>query len=232
MSASTQRPAPGVEVTGTAQGPARRIVVVSGGLRQPSSTRLLADRLSEAVVAALEARGGRAEVEVVELRDHANDLTNMLLAGFPTAGLKAALDTVAGADGVIAVTPIFSGSYSGLFKNFFDVTEEGALAGMPVLAGATAGTARHSLALDHAIRPLFAYLRALVVPTAVFGATEDFGQVSGSTTSDDDPLGARVARGAAELADAVMNREPRNTQPKAPGDLELTTDFEGLLANL
>jgi len=231
MSTSTHRPASGVEVTATPQG-ARRIVVVSGGLRQPSSTRLLADRLSEAVVAALEARGQSAEVEVVELRDHANDLTTMLLTGFPTPGLKAALDAVAGADGVIAVTPIFSGSYTGLFKNFFDVTEEGALAGMPVLAAATAGTARHSLALDHAVRPLFAYLRALVVPTAVFGATEDFGQAGGSTTSEADPLGARVARGAAELADAVVSRAPRDSRPAPAGDLELTTDFEGLLANL
>lgn len=229
MSASTQRPAPGVEVTRAAEAPVRRIAVVSSGLRKPSSTRLLADRLSEAVVAALRARGQEAEVQVVELRDHAHDLTNMLLTGFAQEDLKEALDTVADADALVAVTPIFSGSYSGLFKNFFDVTEEGALAGMPVLAAATAGTARHSLALDHAVRPLFAYLRALVVPTAVFGATEDFGQVAGSTTSDADPLDARVARAAAELADAVVNRPPRG---KATGELELTTDFEGLLAGL
>ena len=68
---------------------------------------------------------------------------------------------------MIAVTPIFSASYSGLFKTFFDVLEEDALAGKPVLIGATAGTARHSLVLDHALRPLFAYLRADVVPTGV-----------------------------------------------------------------
>lgn len=232
MSASTNRPAPGVEVSGDAAGPVPRIAVVSGGLRQPSSTRLLADRLGEATVAALRARGQRAELEVIELRDHAHDLTNMLLTGFAASGLKEALDAVAGADAVIAVTPIFSGSYSGLFKNFFDVTEEGALAGMPVLAGATAGTARHSLALEHAVRPLFAYLRAVVVPTAVFGATEDFGQVAGSTTSDGDPLGARVARGAGELADVVVSRPARTAGPKPSGELELTTDFDGLLAGL
>ena len=75
-----------------------------------------------------------------------------------------------GADAVIVVTPIFSASYSGLFKTFFDVIEPDALAGKPVLIGATGGTARHSLALEYALRPLFTYLHAVVVPTAVYAA--------------------------------------------------------------
>ena len=44
------------------------------------------------------------------------------------------------------------------------------LAGKPVLIGATGGTARHSLALEYALRPLFSYLRTVVVPTAVYAA--------------------------------------------------------------
>jgi len=44
-----------------------------------------------------------------------------------------------------------------------------------VLIAATAGTARHSLALEHALRPLFSYLRAVVVPTAVFAVAQDWG---------------------------------------------------------
>src|SRR4029077_13598028 len=90
-------------------------------------------------------------------------------------GLAEALDAVENVDAVIAVSPIFSASYSRLFKTFFDVVEPGALVGKPVLIAATAGTARHSLALDHALRPLFAYLRAVVVPTAVFASSEDWG---------------------------------------------------------
>jgi FMN reductase len=187
----------------------RTIAVVSGGLRQPSSTRLLADRLAEATARSLRQRGTDVDVSVVELRGHAHDLTNALLTGFATSGLQTAIDTVVRADGVIAVTPIFSGSYSGLFKNFFDVLENGSLAGMPVLIGATAGTARHSLALEHAVRPLFAYLHAVVVPTSVFGATEDFGAPSDAAASDDTPpLQVRVERAAAELADLVAARAP------------------------
>src|SRR4051794_29975145 len=152
----------------------RTLAVVSAGLSVPSSTRLLADRLTVATVDALRKRGVEATVEVVELREHARDLADNLLTGFPNAPLREAVGTVVGADGLIAVTPIFSASYSGLFKTFFDVLDREALTGKPVLMGATAGTARHSLALEHELRPLFAYLRAIVAPTAVFAASEDW----------------------------------------------------------
>lgn len=208
----------------------RTIAVVSAGLRQPSSTRLLADRLASATVRALTGRGEEVKVEVVEIREHAHDLTNMLLTGFASPALQAALEKVSGADGVIAVTPIFSGSYSGLFKNFFDVLDDGALEGTPVLMGATAGSARHSLALEHAVRPLFSYLRAVVVPTGVFAATEDFGRAGGSTSRDATPLAARVDRAAGQLAALVAARERRPAATAtADGAIALTVDFEDLL---
>jgi FMN reductase len=199
----------------------RTLAVVSAGLSVPSSTRLLADRLTTATVEALRERGVDATVEVVELREHARDLADNLVTGFPNASLRAALDAVTGADGLIAVTPIFSASYSGLFKTFFDVVEKDALTGKPVLLGATAGTARHSLALEHALRPLFAYLRTVVAPTAVFAATEDWG--SGDATSLE--LVRRIGRAAGELADLVAQRPAAaTTDPFASA-----TPFEALL---
>ncbi len=202
------------------------IAVVSAGLSEPSSTRLLADRLGEATVHSLGERGVVAEVRTVELRALAQELTTMLLTGVASANLRAALEAVARADGLVAVSPIFSGSYNGLFKTFFDLLDDGALEGVPVLLGATAGTARHSLAIDHAMRPLFAYLGAFAVPTGVFAATDDFGHSSG-VRSDDDvaPLAERVARGAHELADLVAVRE--RTAPTDP--FALTESFEDLL---
>ncbi|MCF6508295.1 NADPH-dependent FMN reductase [Blastococcus sp. MG754426] len=200
----------------------RTLAVVSAGLSTPSSTRLLADRLTSAAVEALRERGISATVEVVELRQHARDLADNLTTGFANQALRGAVDTVVGADGLIAVTPIFSASYSGLFKTFFDVVEKDALTGKPVLLGATAGTARHSLALEHAMRPLFAYLRATVAPTAVFAASEDWaggGQGSAALTS-------RVRRAAGELADLVAGRPPA-----APADpfADPATSFADLL---
>ena len=182
----------------------RRIAVVTAGLGKPSSTRLLADRLAAATAEALTSRGFTAETEVVEVREHAHDIVNNLLTGFSPSGLSAVVDTVTGADGVIAVTPTFNASYSGLFKSFFDVLEEGALAGTPVLMGATGGTARHSLVLEYAMRPMFAYLRAAALPTAVYAASEDWGAGGSAGTGPTE----RAARAGAELADAVAARPP------------------------
>ena len=184
---------------------ARRISVISAGLSNPSSTRMLADRLAAATVAELAARGIEASVDTIELRDHAHDIANNLLTGFAPPALESAINSVVSADAVIAVTPIFSTSYSGLFKSFIDVIDPDALTGMPVLIGANAGTARHSLAIDYAIRPVFAYLHAEPVPTGVFAASSDWG----AQADDVKPLGARVERGARELATAIAAREPR-----------------------
>lgn len=181
---------------------ARRIVVVSAGLSNPSSTRMLADRLAAATVRELAERGQPAGVETIELRDLAHDITNNLLTGFAPAALQAAIDTVTAADGLIVVTPIFTTSYSGLFKSFVDVLDPDALSGMPVLLGANAGTARHSLAIDYAMRPLFAYLHAEPVPTGVFAASSDWGAAADQVA----PLGTRVDRAAGELADAIARR--------------------------
>jgi len=181
----------------------RSLVVVSAGLSQPSSTRLLADRLSAAVDRHLRGAGIEPQIEVVELRDQAKDLVNNLLAGFPSPHLRAALDAVLAADGLIAVTPIFSASYSGLFKLFFDLVERDGFAGKPVLIAATGGTARHSLALEHAMRPLFAYLNAAVVATAVYAATEDWGR---SGAAAEDSLVERIDRAALELSVAMLVR--------------------------
>lgn len=197
----------------------RTIAVVTAGLSQPSSTRLLADQLAQATDRALRLADERAQVEVIELRDLAHAITDNMLTGFPSPDLAAATRSVAEADAVIAVTPVFSASYSGLFKSFFDVLEDGALTGKPVLLGATAGTARHSLVLEFAMRPLFAYLRASVVPTAVFGASEDFG----STTSG--ALAERVDRAGRELADMMLGRPASGSVDP----FENPTPFEQLL---
>jgi FMN reductase len=179
------------------------IVVVTAGLSVPSSTRLLADSLGAATQRALATLGQESSVDVIELRDLAHLVTDNQLTGFPTGALADAVRRVAEADAVIAVTPVFSASYSGLFKSFFDVLDDGTLEGKPVLVAATAGTARHSLVLDFAMRPLFAYLRADVVPTGVFAASSDFGAGSSVTGGS---LSARIDRAAGELADKVLRR--------------------------
>ncbi|MFE0730775.1 CE1759 family FMN reductase [Streptomyces antibioticus] len=185
-----------------------KLVVVSAGLSVPSSTRLLADRLAAETKAKAKARAD-VEVEIVELRDLAVEIAHNFTNGFPARKLAAALDAVAGADGLIAVTPVFSASYSGLFKSFFDVLDQDALTGKPVLIAATGGSARHSLVLEHALRPLFSYLRAVVVPTAVYAASEDWGA---------EGLPERVERAAGELAALMTGLSA--ARPAAPAKAE------------
>lgn len=204
-----------------------RIAVVTAGLSDPSSTRLLADRLTAESVRLLESAGHEVETDVVELRPLAHDLADFMVTGFAAGALEGALAAVSRADAVIAVTPVFTASYSGLFKMFFDVVDKDALEGTPVLVAATAGTARHSLVLEHALRPLFAYLKAVVVPTAVFAASEDFGSTAGGS------LDERVRRAAGQLV-ALLADAPRAARPvKVTIDNpEDTPDFEDMLASL
>jgi FMN reductase len=201
-----------------------KLVVVSAGLSSPSSTRLLGDRLAEAVRQSVSDDGRTVDVRVIELRDLAVDIANNMVTGFPGRALAEAIGAVTEADGLIAVTPVFTASYSGLFKSFFDVVDNDALSGKPVLIGATGGTARHSLALEHALRPLFAYLRAVVVPTAVYAASEDWG---GSGDPLTDTLPTRIARAAGELA-ALLAARPSTH----PGAADTVVPFEQQLAAL
>ena len=93
-----------------------------------------------------------------------------------------------------------------------------------MLLAATAGSARHSLVIEHALRPLFAYLQAVVVPTGVFAATEDFGSVTDSRLSE------RVDRAAAELVTLLVGAAARPRPAQRRTDpFEDVTPFEDLL---
>jgi FMN reductase len=156
------------------------------------------------------------------VRDIAHDLTNNVLTGFASPELQERLDAITGANAVIVATPIYSASYSGLFKMLLDVLPKDSLRGTPVLLAATGGTARHSLAIDHALRPLLAYLGALVAPTAVFAASEDWGSVEAGR------LGDRIDRAGAAFARLVVGAAPeRQADP-----FEDVTPFESLLAEV
>ncbi|WP_129657054.1 CE1759 family FMN reductase [Rothia halotolerans] len=184
------------------------IAVVTAGLSEPSSTALLADRLLEAVQARLRPTGAEARAVRIDLRGLAHGIADHLTMGFPSGKLAAALDALRGADAVIAVTPTFKASYTGLFKSFWDLVEDGELDGVPTLLAATGGTARHSLMIDVAMRPLFAYLRADAVPTGVFAATDDFGA--------DESLQRRIDRAAGELAERIRRRTGEPAHDVAP----------------
>lgn len=208
-----------------------QLVALSGGVGVPSSTRMLTDQLATATRAALEAAGQPVEVITVDLRDLAHQAVDMTLTRFPAPELAEVIEHLRRADGVIAVTPTFNASYSGLFKSFFDVLDEGTLDAVPMLLGATGGTARHSLAVDYAMRPMMAYLRADVVATSVFAASEDFG--AATTAPDEIPLAGRATRAGRELADRMLAvaghtrtaEQPTEAQPAAEPRRRVVDEF-------
>ncbi len=178
-------------MTITAAPEPKRVVVVSAGTGNPSSTRRLTDRIAQKSLDLLERAGTPATASVVELGPLAVDTARAAVAGFPGEQLQAAIDRLAAADAIIAATPVYKAGMSGLFKSFVDVLDDDLIVAKPVLLAATGGTPRHALTIDDQMRPLFAYLRALTLPTSVYAAPQDWG------TSD---LGTRIERAATELA--------------------------------
>jgi FMN reductase len=167
-----------------------RLAVVTAGTSDPSATRMLADRLAERAAARAERRGAAVTVSVVDLREISADITSALVSQLVTPKLQQAISALREADGIIASTPVYKAGPSGLFTSFFDVLDNDLLIATPVVLAATAGTARHALVADDQMRPLFAYLRTMTVPTSVFAAPEDWG---------DPALNTRIDRAATEL---------------------------------
>jgi FMN reductase len=166
------------------------LAVVSAGTSDPSSTRLLADRAAERVTALAASRGRVVTTRVVELREIAADISAALVSQLITPKVQQAIMALSDADGIIASTPVYKAGPSGLFTAFFDILDDELLIAKPVILAATAGTARHALVADGQLRPMFAYLRSLTVPTSLFAAPDDW---------SDPALGMRVDRAAVEL---------------------------------
>jgi FMN reductase len=201
----------------------RRITVLSAGLGVPSSSRLLADQLAASAERQLAAAGYDVTVDVVELRDLAVDIANNFVTGYAAPRLADVIAGVEASDGIIAVTPVFSASFSGLFKSFIDVLDPKSLDGKGVLLGATGGTDRHQMVLDYAMRPLFSYLRTRMAATGVFAGPQDWGSVDGGGSS----LGERINRAAGEFTRLLEGPQPG--RKAAPME---SLPFEQLLAGI
>jgi FMN reductase len=167
-----------------------RLVVVSAGTSDPSSTRLLADRIAGRVVALAGLRGRQVTVGVVDLRELATEIATALVSQLVGPKLTNAIAALRDADGIVASAPIYKAGASGLFTSFFHVLDNDLLIAKPVVLAATAGTARHALVVDEQMRSMFAYMRTMTVPTSLFAATEDWG---------DPALNKRIDRAALEL---------------------------------
>ena len=173
-----------------------RLVVINAGVSDPSSTRMLVDRIAQKSLDRLSAAGVTTSLGIIDLGPLAVDIAKAIVAGFPGEKVQAAIDSLAAADAIIAATPVYKAGMSGLFKSFIDLIDNDLLIAKPVLLAATAGTSRHAMVADEQMRPLFAFLRAIPVPTSIFAAPEDWGSPE---------FGSRIDRAAAELSQFVLS---------------------------
>lgn len=178
------------------EGPVR-VAVLSAGVSDPSSTRLLADRIAASVNEALAAEDTAVVTTVIELAPLAVDIARAVVTRLRSEPLEAAIATLSQADAVIAATPVYKAGISGLFKSFVDLLDEDVMIAKPTILAATAESTRHAMVVDDQLRPLFAFMRALTVPTAIFAAPEDWGSTA---------LGTRIERAAAELVQLIVSR--------------------------
>jgi FMN reductase len=210
-----------------------RLVVVTAGTSDPSSTRLLADRIAQRTTALASARQNAAEVQVIDLRELAGEITTALISQLTGPKLTKAIAALGEADGIVVSTPVYKAGPSGLFASFFQVLDNDLLIAKPVVLAATAGTARHALVVDEQLRSLFAYMRSMTVPTSVFASTEDW---------SDPALAKRVDRAAFELvllmesgfAQQVRDESWQSYQHEfgSAGGTELSIDLDSDLMRL
>lgn len=166
------------------------LVTVNAGTSDPSSTQMIADRIADRAFSLGAEHGLEIMVRSINLRGLANDITSALISNFVSPELQRALDQMRDADGVVASTPVYKAGPSGLFTEFFQILDNDVLIGTPVVLAGTGGSPRHSLVIDDQLRGMFAYLRTLTTPTAVYAAPEDW---------QDSAFGSRIDRAATEL---------------------------------
>ncbi|HDS1595465.1 TPA: FMN reductase [Stenotrophomonas maltophilia] len=148
-----------------------RIVAVSGGLQRPSRAATLAEHLLGLI-----GENMRSEQQLIELGELAPQLAGALWRSQLPEAVERQLVAVEQADVLVVSTPVYRGSYTGLFKHFFDFIHQHALVDTPILLAATGGSERHALVIDHQLRPLFSFFQARTLPLGVYATDRDFAE--------------------------------------------------------
>jgi FMN reductase len=174
-----------------------RVIAISGSANRPSKSRALADAVAAAAFERVD-----LDLRAFDLVDAGPGLGAAFTRGQLTPQALAVIEAVEQADALIAVSPVYKGSYTGLFKHLFDFVSPTSLVNKPVVVGATGGGHRHGLVVEHQMRPLFGFFSALVVPTSVYASDHEFAD----GVPADDVVRERIDLAGAQLAALLMAR--------------------------
>ncbi len=177
----------------------RTIIGLSGNLDRPSKTRALVQTAVATAASRFEAVGA-----VFDLADFGPSLGQARRVDDLSPPARSALDVVLSADALVVASPVYKGSYTGLFKHLFDLLDPQAFYGKPVLLAASGGGDRHALVIEHQLRPLFGFFEALTLPTGVYAADRDFTNGQPSSSGLNDRLGRAVDQFAPYFARRVQ----------------------------
>lgn len=166
-----------------------RIVCLSGSASAPSKTRALVE-LAGRKAAVLYG----ATVQTYDLTDLQPSLGQAASLDDLDPVARAIVDSLVNADALVVGSPVYKGSYTGLFKHLIDLIDPAALAGKPILLTATGGGDKHALVIEHQLRPLFAFFEAAVLPTGVYASGQDFSEGQPHSTALLDRLDRAVAQ--------------------------------------
>ncbi|MCJ2107920.1 NAD(P)H-dependent oxidoreductase [Methylobacterium sp. E-041] len=171
-----------------------KLVGFSANLQRPSKTRALVEAVAEAATV-----DGGLDLRLFDLVDAGTGLGAAWSRDALSLPARRVIEAIEGADALVVGSPVYKGSFTGLFKHVFDLIDPAALANKPVAIVATGGGARHALVVEHSFRPLFGFFGALQVPTTVYGSDPDF--TDGIPT--DAGVRERIAQAGAQLAALV-----------------------------
>ena len=138
-------------------------------MQRPSRSTALAEHLLDLIAEEIQ-----CEQHLVELGQLAPLFAGALWRSQLPAAVERELAAVEQADVLVVATPVYRGSFTGLFKHFFDFIDQDALVDKPVLLAATGGSERHALVIDHQLRPLFSFFQARPLPLGVYATDRDF----------------------------------------------------------
>jgi FMN reductase len=152
------------------------IVGISGSFHIPSKTRILVEEAVGRTVTRY-----RHSAEVYDLSQFGPDLGNARSFSDLDEPTRYIIDRIVHAKALVIASPVYKGSYPGLFKHLFDLFDPSWLAGKPILLAATGGGDKHALVIEHQLRPLFAFFEAQTLATGVYVSERDFSE--GALTS-------------------------------------------------
>lgn len=167
-----------------------RLVCLSGNFTRPSRTRVLVEAIANEFVAS-----DGWHVEVYDLVDAGPKLGTTTRLADAEPGHARMWESLRSCDALVVASPVYKASYTGLLKHFLDLLEMDIMVGKPVLVAATGKAPQHALMIDHQFRPLFAFFRAICIPSSLFALDSDFASADQLTEA----MHGKVRASAAEL---------------------------------